>query len=302
MRLGLSTPIVTAVPGLAADWETTATVEDLAAVATAADLLGFDYLTCSEHVALPLNECRTRGDVYWDPLATLGFLAARTTRIRLATSVVVLGYHHPLAIAKRYGTLDRISGGRLVLGVGVGSLAAEFELLGAPFADRGERADDALRALRASMSTPEPVYTGSYFEYSGISLRPCAIQRNVPMWVGGRTKRSLRRAVELGDGWMPFGLSAEKIGEMLAGVALRDGFDIVLGTAGALNPTEEPGRVRDHLRKLRDAGATATTCSVRGRSLNHYLEQLSALVELVEDVEGAGHDRHRRHRGTTAAP
>ena len=147
MRLGLATPGVIQLPGVAGDWEATATIEDIATIATAADGLGFDFLTCSEHVVVPRTDRAARGDVYWDPLATLGFLAARTTRIRLATSVLVLGYHHPLEIAKRYGTLDRISGGRLVLGVGVGSLAAEFELLGASFADRGERADDALRAL-----------------------------------------------------------------------------------------------------------------------------------------------------------
>lgn len=288
MRLGLATPVVTALPNLAAEWEATATGEDLAAIAAAADALGFDYLTCSEHVAVPLAERGTRGDVYWDPLATLGFLAARTTRIRLATSVVVLGYHHPLAIAKRYGTLDRISGGRLTLGVGVGSLAAEFELLGASFADRGERADDALRALRSSMSTPEPAYAGKYFSYSGMSLQPFALQTRVPIWVGGRTKRSLRRAVELADGWMPFGLCIDEIGEMLADVALPDGFDIVLGTAGALDPTGEPDRVHDHLRKLCHVGATAVTCSVRAHSATHYVEQLSALHELVKDLEGVG--------------
>src|SRR5947209_9774140 len=157
MRLGLATPGVIQIPGVAGGWEAAATIEDLAAIATVADGLGFDFLTCSEHVAVPHTDRAARGDVYWDPLATLSFLAARTTRIRLATSVLVLGYHHPLEIAKRYGTLDRISGGRLVLGVGVGSLAAEFDLLGAPFTDRGERADDALRALRVSLSQPEPV-------------------------------------------------------------------------------------------------------------------------------------------------
>ena len=93
-----------------------------------------------------------RGTRYWDPLATLGYLAARTQRIRLATNVLVLAYHHPLEIAKRYGTLDKVSNGRLILGVGVGSLKEEFDLLGAPFDDRGPRGDDALRALRASLS------------------------------------------------------------------------------------------------------------------------------------------------------
>lgn len=286
MRLGLATPVVTATPGLAADWEATATVDDLAAIGAAADALGFDFLTCSEHVAVPLADRDTRGDVYWDPVATLGFLAAHTTRIRLTTSVVVLGYHHPLAIAKRYGTLDRLSGGRLILGVGVGSLAAEFELLGASFDDRGERADEALRALRESMSTPTPAYAGRYYSYSGMSLRPFALQQRVPIWVGGRTKRSLRRAVELGDGWIPFGLGVDRIGEMLAGVALPEGFDVVLGTQRSVDPTEEPDRVRDDLRALCDVGATAVTCSVRARSATHYVEQLSALHDLANDLEG----------------
>jgi probable F420-dependent oxidoreductase len=226
--------------------------------------------------------------VYWDPLATLGFLAARTTRIRLATSVLVLGYHHPLEIAKRYGTLDRISGGRLVLGVGVGSLAAEFELLGASFADRGERADDSLRALRASMSTPEPDYAGRYFSYSGISLRPFALQPRVPIWVGGRTRRSLRRAVELADGWMPFGLGVDDIAAMLGGFELPDGFDIVLATGGTVDPTGEPDRTRGRLETLRGVGATAVTCSVWARTAEHYVEQLSVLRDLADGLEGGG--------------
>src|SRR5438270_11233400 len=104
-----------------------------------------------------------RGAAYWDPLSTFGYLAARTEQIRLATHVLVLGYHHPLEIAKRYGTLDRVCCGRLILGVGVGSLREEFDLLGAPFDDRGARADDALRALRASLSRTEPAYQGDHY-------------------------------------------------------------------------------------------------------------------------------------------
>jgi alkanesulfonate monooxygenase SsuD/methylene tetrahydromethanopterin reductase-like flavin-dependent oxidoreductase (luciferase family) len=97
---------------------------------------------------VPTKAPAWRGSRYWDPLATFGFLPARTEHIRLATSVLVLGYHHPLEIGKRYGTLDLVSGGRLVLGVGVGTLIEEFDLLQAPFDDRGERADDSLRPLR----------------------------------------------------------------------------------------------------------------------------------------------------------
>src|SRR6202011_2576133 len=133
---------------------------------------------------------------YWDPLPTFGYLAARTERIRFATYVLVLGYHHPLAIAKRYGTLDRISNGRLILGVGVGSLHEEFELLGADSPDRGARGDDALRALRTSFGRRQPEYHGEFYDYEGVLVDPCGMQQTVPLWIGGRTARSLRRAVE----------------------------------------------------------------------------------------------------------
>ena len=108
-----------------------------------------------------------------------------------------------------------VSGGRLILGVGVGSLREEFDLIDAPFDDRGARADDSLRALRASMSDPHPSYEGEYFRYDGVVLDPCAQQDHVPIWVGGRTARSLRRAVELADGWCPFGLGPDEIAAML---------------------------------------------------------------------------------------
>lgn len=94
--------------------------------------------------------------------------------------MLVLGYHHPLEIAKRYGTLDRISGGRLILGVGVGSLKEEFDLLGAPYDDRGRRADDALRALRAALSTPEPEYHGEFYSFAGMVVDPCAVKTASP--------------------------------------------------------------------------------------------------------------------------
>ncbi|OBF53557.1 LLM class F420-dependent oxidoreductase [Mycolicibacterium monacense] len=283
MRIGVSTPVVVQVPGVAAEWERDAGIEDLRTVAEAADSLGFEYLTCSEHVAVPAADAQARGAVYWDPLATLGFLAACTSRIRLATSVIVLGYHHPLEIAKRYGTLDRVSGGRLTLGVGVGSLAAEFELLGAQFGDRGRRADDALRALRASLSTTRPAYDGEFYQYDSVVVEPCAAQPRVPIWVGGRTRRSLRRAVELADGWMPFGLSAGQLSELLSTVDVPAGFDIVL-PVGPLDPSGDRERAARRLRALDDLGATAVTCTLAATSAGHYCDQLEALRAVAEDL------------------
>ncbi|HVS67013.1 MAG TPA: TIGR03619 family F420-dependent LLM class oxidoreductase, partial [Mycobacteriales bacterium] len=202
-------------PGAHARWEETGTIDDVARIAEACDRLDYDHLTCSEHIGVPATEAPRRGATYWDPLATLGYLAARTTRVRLATNVLVLGYHHPLEIAKRYGTLDVVSGGRLILGVGVGTLREEFDLLGAAFDDRGARGDDAMRALRAALSQREPSYDGPYYSFGGLVIDPCAVQARVPIWVGGRTLRSLRRAASLGDGWTPFAVSPAQVREWL---------------------------------------------------------------------------------------
>src|SRR6185295_7552645 len=120
---------------------------------------------------------------YYDPLATLAFIAAQTSRIRLVTHVLVLPYHHPLALAKRYGTLDRLSGGRLILGVGVGTLEREFALLDAEFAGRGARYEDALRALRAALAGPAPEYEGTHYRFAGVVVDPCAVQARVPLWL-----------------------------------------------------------------------------------------------------------------------
>jgi probable F420-dependent oxidoreductase len=275
VRIGLSTPVVVQLPGHHSAWEEAARPDELARVAAVADELGLDHLTCSEHVAVPAAAAEVRGATYWDPLATLAFLAARTTRIRLATSVLVLGYHHPLALAKRYGTLDRLSGGRVVLGVGVGSLEEEFALLGATWADRGARADVSIRDLRDAWGRRE---------VGGLVVEPHATSTSAPIWVGGRTARSLRRAVALGDGWMPFGLRAEELGALLAGVDLPDGFEVVLGPGRPLDPLGEPDRVRRRLVALRDVGATVASCAVAADSVDHCCDQLGALRDLAADI------------------
>jgi probable F420-dependent oxidoreductase len=276
--------MVMQLPGVSSAWECNAGVADLARIAHTADELGFDHLTCAEHIAVPVDESGQRGLTYWDPLSTLGFLAAHTSRISLTTSVLVLGYHHPLEIAKRFGTLDRLSGGRVVLGVGVGSLVEEFELLGATFDGRGERADDAIRALRASLSTTRPAYQGSHYQFDGFAVQPCAVQPRVPIWVGGRTLRSLRRAVRLADGWMPFGLTTAEVEAMLTGIDAPPGFEVVLSTGRAIDPLADRGRTIKRLNALRDAGATAVTASVTAESPDHYCDQLAALRELTDEV------------------
>lgn len=281
MKVGIISPIVTAVPGAVAPWEHEAGISELATLAEAADRLGYHHLTCSEHVALPTQVAAQRGGTYWDPLATLGFLAARTTRIRLATQVLVLGYHHPLEIAKRYGTLDRVSNGRLVLGLGVGSLEEEFELLGVPFGGRGARADDALAALRASLGVEEPAYAGTHYSFDDVLVRPAAQQERVPMWIGGKSAKSLDRAVALAEGWVPFGLDLAGYTTLLDRIEQRPGFEVVLPTNG-LDPVGAPEQTVSRLTATVAAGATVVNASLRSQSAAHYVEQLEALASLVE--------------------
>lgn len=285
MRVGIASPVVTQVPGAHSEWERTGGIEDLGKIAEAADRLGFHHLTCSEHVGIPREIAEQRGATYWDPLATLGYLAARTTRIRLTTQVLVLGYHHPLEIAKRYGTLDRVSGGRLVLGLGVGSLAEEFALIGAQFEGRGSRADDALAALRAGLSRREPEYHGEHYDYVGFVVEPHAVQARVPMWIGGRTSRSLRRATTHGDGWVPFGLDPAQLREMLAKVEIPTGFEVVLPAGRALDPSGNPAATGVALAQVREVGATLVGARLRARSADHYCEQLEALAGIAADID-----------------
>lgn len=288
MKLGIATPVVTNVAGAALTWERDATVEDIGRVAEVADRLGYHHLTCSEHIGIPAAEAGRRGARYWDPLATLGYVAARTERIRLVTMTLVLGYHHPLEIVKRYGTLDHVSRGRVILGVGVGSLEEEFDLLGVPFADRGPRADDALRALRAALPNNEPSYDGEYYSFGGLIVDPCALQDYMPIWVGGRTKRSLRRALTLADGWAPFGISVETAGDWLRAREVPPGFEVVLAADRPLDPVGSPETTQDTLRAMAAAGTTVVSARFLHRSVEHYLEQVHALAELHSDDADEG--------------
>ena len=278
IRLGIITPVVTRNPRAHNPWEREAGPAQVLAVAQTADRLGYHHLTCSEHVAVPAEYRDTRGTRYWDPLATLAWLAGQTERIRLATHVLVLGYHHPLAIVKRYGTLDLLSGGRVILGVGVGSLREEFDLLGADFDDRGAQADESLAVLRAGFGR---------IDHGDVVVDPSGVQAPPPIWIGGRTRRSLRRAIEHGDGWVPFGLPMTEVGEMLA--EARDGeawdgrgqpLEIVLWPEPSVDPLGDPVGTAERVQSALDAGATVVNLRFVSQSPAHHLEQMTAMAEL----------------------
>lgn len=282
-RTGISSPVL-ALSGERPEWERRAGVPEVVAIAREADRLGYEFLTCPDHVAVPLGVAR--GEQFYDPLSTFSHLAAVTERIRFLPFVLVLPFYHPLELAKRYGGLDHLSGGRLTLGVGVGNLQEEFDILGVPFEDRGARADDALRALRAAWGRRVVSYDGPFYSFADLVVQPHAVQERVPVWVGGHSARALRRAVTLGDGWAPApvafrGPDPDRLRTMLGSVDLPPGFDVLLGPVRPLDPSGEPDHVREVLAGAADAGATVFRLTVVHRSLEHYLEQLAAYAEIV---------------------
>jgi probable F420-dependent oxidoreductase len=187
-------------------WEADAGPGDLVAVARAAEAAGFDYVACCDHVAIPRRLAPAMSTVWYDPVATLAHLAGVTGRIRLLSHVAIVGLRHPLVTAKQYATLDHLSGGRLVLGVGAGHVREEFEALGVDFARRGSLLDESIDALQAALGPEDfPVHHGKSYDFEGLGQRPRPAQPRVPLWVGGSSPAAVRRAALKGDGWLPQG-------------------------------------------------------------------------------------------------
>ncbi|MET7650594.1 MULTISPECIES: TIGR03619 family F420-dependent LLM class oxidoreductase [unclassified Streptomyces] len=208
MRLdyGIQLPVQSQSTIYAEPWEADAGPADLVAVARAADRAGFAYVAACDHVAIPHRLADAMSTVWYDPVATLAHLAAVTERVRLLAHVAVVGLRHPLLTAKQYATLDHLSGGRLILGVGAGHVREEFEALGVDFERRGAVLDETIDALRAALGPDEyPSHHGKSFDFEGLGQRPRPAQAQVPLWVGGSSPAAVRRAALKGDGWLPQG-------------------------------------------------------------------------------------------------
>ena len=176
----------------------------VAGIARAAEQAGFDAVAVTDH-PFPQDEwMRSGGHHALDPFVALSFAAAATERVRLLTFIYVVTYRNPFLSAKAAATLDVLSGGRFVFGLAAGYLEPEFAALGVPFAERDELADEAIRAMKAAWSGAGVTFEGRHFAAHGHTALPRPLQQpHPPIWVGGNSKRAIRRAVELGDGWLP---------------------------------------------------------------------------------------------------
>lgn len=190
----------------------------------AAEAAGFESLWVADHVVLPDPPVAGRPMApdmrLLDPIVTLTFLAAHTSRIRLATGVIILPQRQAAVLAKQLASLDVLSSGRLIFGLGVGWCEPEMRATGAAFAERGRIADDYLAAMRALWTQPRPSHRGRYVSFEGVQAMPRPVQTPIPIVVGGRTPPAYRRAVTQGHGWYGFGIDVEETRKCVS--ALRE--------------------------------------------------------------------------------
>jgi probable F420-dependent oxidoreductase len=194
-------------------------------VAVAAEEAGWDSVWAGEHYVLPdpptANTAGPPGMAMLDPFVSLGAIAARTSRLLVGLGVIVLPLHQPLMLAKKVASLDRVSGGRLQFGVGVGYLEPEFRALGVELARRGERTMEYLDALRAIWTKGPASFHGDFVDFDGVRAEPLPVQQPMPpLHFGGGVARTYRRAVTQGRGW--FGWDLDLAGTERAVAALRE--------------------------------------------------------------------------------
>lgn len=188
---------------------------EITKIAATAEAMGFDSVWVSDHIVIP-DSHEGFGDIFYDPLVTISFLASKTQKIKLGTSVIIIPYRNPVVLAKMISTLDQLSEGRIILGVGTGWLKEEFDALGVTFSGRGEITNEYLKALKVLWRQESPAFHGKYLNFSNFRFLPKTIQQpHPPIWVGGGSNKAIERAVIYGDGWQPVGLTPEKLKEKL---------------------------------------------------------------------------------------
>ena len=295
LRYGMQLPVQSLSRLFAEPWEASAGPEDLAEIARAADRAGFDYLASCDHVAIPGWLAPAMGTVWYDPVATLSYLAAVTVRVRLLSHVAIVALRHPLVTAKQYATLDRLCGGRLVLGVGAGHVPEEFAALGVDFRRRGALLDETIDALRAALGPEEfPVHHGKAYDFEGLGQRPRPAQARIPVWVGGSSPAAVRRAALKGDGWLPQGDPRERMPAQIARLTrlraeagLEEPFTVGALTeplyvgepdwdVGRRTVSGAPETVADSLRAYRAMGVHQIQVRFRSRCRAELTDQIAA--------------------------
>jgi probable F420-dependent oxidoreductase len=292
----------------------------IAQMAGAAEAAGFDAVFVTEH-PFPGDVWLAHGGHHaLDPLVALSFAAAATTRLRLQTNLYIAAYRNPFLSAKAIATLDVLSGGRVILGVGAGYLEPEFAALGVEFEERNALTDEALQAMKAAWTGESVAHDGLHFRAPGNTMLPRPAQRpHPPLWIGGNSRRAIRRAVEQADGWVPMPNPArsaarrrtpalESLDDLRAGIAYAREHGEAVGREAPLDIQFMPlgidmfsvGRLDDHgaadgvvegVAELAEAGVTWLAAGVPGETRTEFLDNVvrygEEVLARVRSIEGA---------------
>lgn len=280
------------------------TAESITEIAKATEDAGFDASFVTEHPFPTDDWLGSGGHHALDPFVSLALAASATKNLLLHTNILVLAYRNPFLTAKAVASLDVISGGRVIMGAGAGYLEGEFDALGADFANRNDRSDDALMAMKAAWSGESVVLTKPGFEAAGNRMLPAPIQKpHPPIWIGGNSARAIRRSVDFADGWSPFPLPAagagrtrtsaiESVEDLATGIARMKEYAEVRGRTENLDVNFVPFGLHMNTRKVPDedslheqfaalesVGVTWVTMGLPTKSRGEYLETLARFAE-----------------------
>lgn len=257
--------------------------EAITRAAQAAEALGFDDVWVSDHVVQPAAQGYPSPFLF-DPLLTLAWAAAATTRVGLGTSVLVASQYHPLWLANATASLDALSGGRLRLTVGVGWSEAEFEALGQDFHTRGKRTDEILDILDACWNTDPSSYRGEYYAFDDLRVLPKPAHP-IDVWIGGSSEASYRRAARVGSGYQFIGLKPDTIVEPIARVR-RDHPDPATYTLSLRTGWDPLGMAPDEIAAEREgferAGVQHVVAAPWRSDLDSWLESMATLAGILQ--------------------
>lgn len=255
-------------------------------IAQSAESSGLESLWCGEHVVLPKPRVAPSPadpeHAFLHPSVVLAYLAAVTETVKLGTGIVLIAQRNPLVLAKEFASVDALSGGRVILGIGAGYLQPEFDAIGAPFRERGRRTDEAIDVMRALWNDDDPSFEGEFWQFSGIDAHPRPTNPlGVPVHVGGHSDAALRRAAQRGQGWYGWMQDPEQAADYVR--RLNDQADR-LGRAEALGALEititPPARLTEEaIEQYREAGVhrLVSLATPTEQSMLHAVEHLASL-------------------------
>ena len=265
-----------------------ANVETMLGLARAAEQAGLDSVWTGEHVVLPSPRVPPSPaepeTPMLDPAVALAYVAAETTRIRLGTGVIILPQRNPIVLAKELASVDVVSGGRLIFGLGSGYLEPEFRAIGAPFSQRGAVTDEAIRVLKALWTMERPAFEGRFFRFAGIDAYPRPVQRpHPPIVVGGMSEFGARRAARFGNGWYGFLTDLEATRRSLGWIRgfIAEGLRPPDLGEVEISVTPPPPVTADSVKQYEDLGVHRLIPVLRARTLDDGLRQVEQLGKLV---------------------